>query len=35
LSKQQHLPAQQLQTIPVTWSFACWGLDMIGPFKKS
>jgi ribonuclease HI len=35
LSKQQHLPAQQLQTIPVTWPFACWGLDMIGPFKKS
>jgi hypothetical protein len=35
LSKQQHLPAQQLQTIPVTWSFACWGLDMIGPFKKA
>jgi hypothetical protein len=34
LSKQQHLPAQQLQTIPVTWLFACWGLDMIGPFKK-
>jgi hypothetical protein len=35
LSKQQHLPAQQLQTIPVTWTFACWGLDMIGPFKKA
>jgi transposase InsO family protein len=35
LSKQQHLPAQQLQTIPVTWLFACWGLDMIGPFKKA
>jgi hypothetical protein len=35
LSKQQHLPAQQLQTIHVTWSFACWGLDMIGPFKKA
>jgi hypothetical protein len=35
LSKQQHLLAQQLQTIPVTWSFACWGLDMIGPFKKA
>jgi hypothetical protein len=34
LSKQQHLPAQQLQTIPVTWPFACWGLDMIGSFKK-
>jgi transposase InsO family protein len=35
LSKQQHLPAQQLQTIPVTWPFVCWGLDMIGPFKKA
>jgi IS30 family transposase len=35
LSKQQHLPAQQLQTIHVTWPFACWGLDMIGPFKKA
>jgi hypothetical protein len=35
LSKQQHLPAQQLQTIHVTWSFACWGLDMIGHFKKA
>jgi ribonuclease HI/transposase InsO family protein len=35
LSKQQHLPAQQLQTIPVTWPFACWGMDMIGPFKKA
>jgi transposase InsO family protein len=27
--------AQQLQTIPVTWPFACWGLDMIGPFNKA
>jgi hypothetical protein len=35
LSKQQHLPVQLLQTIPITWPFACWGLDMIGPFKKS
>jgi transposase InsO family protein len=35
LSKQQHLPVQKLQTIPVTWSFTCWGLDMIGPFKKA
>jgi hypothetical protein len=34
LSKQQHLPTQDLQTIPLTWPFACWGLDMIGPFKK-
>jgi hypothetical protein len=35
LSKQQHLLAQQLQTIPVTWPFTCWGLNMIGPFKKA
>jgi hypothetical protein len=35
LSKQQHLPTQQLQTIPITWPFACWGPDMIGPFKKA
>jgi hypothetical protein len=35
LSKQHHLPAQQLQTIPVTWPFVCWGLDMIEPFKKA
>jgi transposase InsO family protein len=34
LSMQQHLPAQHLQTIPVTRPFACWGLDMIGLFKK-
>jgi hypothetical protein len=35
LSKQQHLLAQQLQTIPITWPFACWGLDMIESFKKA
>jgi hypothetical protein len=35
LSKQQHLPAPQLQTIPITWPFACSRLDMIGPFKKA
>jgi hypothetical protein len=35
LAKQQHLPAQQLQTIPVTWPFMCRGLDMIEPFKKA
>jgi transposase InsO family protein len=26
-----HLPAQALQTIPITWSFAVWGLDLVGP----
>jgi hypothetical protein len=33
-TKQIHLPAQKLQVISVSWPFACWGLDMIGPFKK-
>ena len=28
-----HVPAQELQTILAFWPFACWGLDMIGPFK--
>ena len=32
-AKQIHVPAQALQTIPASWPFACWGLDMIGPFK--
>ena len=31
---QTHLPAQELQTIPITWPFAVWGLDMVGPLKK-
>jgi hypothetical protein len=30
-ARQTHLPAQTLQTIPITWSFAVWGLDLIGP----
>jgi hypothetical protein len=34
LSKQQHLPVQQLQTIPVTCAFACCGLDMIDHSRK-
>jgi ribonuclease HI len=28
---QIHLPAQALQTIPITWPFAVWGLDLVGP----
>jgi len=32
-AKQTHVPAHEIQTIPSSWSFACWGLDMIGPFK--
>jgi hypothetical protein len=27
--------AQELQTIPITWSFVVWGLDLLGPFKKA
>ena len=28
------MPAQELQTIPITWPFAEWGLNMVGPLKK-
>nr|ABA97835.1 retrotransposon protein, putative, Ty3-gypsy subclass [Oryza sativa Japonica Group] len=34
-ARQTHLPAQELQTIPLSWPFAVWGLDMVGPFKKA
>jgi ribonuclease HI len=34
-SRKTHLPAQALQTIPITWPFAVWGLDMIGPLPKA
>jgi transposase InsO family protein len=27
--------SHQLQTIPITWSFFTWGLDLVGPFKKA
>jgi hypothetical protein len=30
-TKQQHILAYKLVTIPPTWPFTCWGLDMIGP----
>jgi ribonuclease HI len=30
-ARQAHLPAQALQTIPITWPFAVWGLDLVGP----
>jgi hypothetical protein len=29
--KQAHVPVHNLITIPPSWLFACWGLDMIGP----
>jgi hypothetical protein len=34
-AKQQHVPAYKLVTIPPTWHFACWGLDMIGPLPTA
>jgi hypothetical protein len=34
-AKQQHVPAYKLVTIPPTWPFACWGLDMMGPLPVS
>jgi hypothetical protein len=34
-ARQTHLPAQALQTIPITWSFALWGLDLVGPMQKA
>jgi ribonuclease HI len=30
-AKQQRVPTYKLVTIPPTWPFACWGLNMIGP----
>ena len=29
------MSVQALQTIPITWPFAVWGLDMIGPLTKA
>jgi hypothetical protein len=30
-ARQTRLPAQALQTKPITWLFAVWGLDLVGP----
>jgi hypothetical protein len=34
-ARQTHVPAQALHTIPITWLFAVWGLDLVGPLKKA
>jgi hypothetical protein len=34
-AKQHHVPAYKLVTIPPTWPFACWRLDMIGPLPTA
>jgi ribonuclease HI len=30
-ARKSNLPAHVMQTIPVTWPFAVWGLDIVGP----
>jgi hypothetical protein len=34
-TRQTHLPAQALQTIPITWPFAVWNLDIVGPLRQA
>jgi hypothetical protein len=34
-ARQTHLPAHALQTIPITWPFVVWGLDLVGPLKRT
>jgi IS30 family transposase len=34
-ARQIHMPVQVLQTIPISWPFMVWGLDLVGPFKKA
>src|SRR4051812_11073485 len=34
-TSKPHAPASGLKTIPLSWTFATLGLDMVGPLKKS
>ena len=34
-AKQIHQPAHGLQTIRLSWSFAVWGLVILGPFPRA
>jgi hypothetical protein len=34
-ARQKHVLSHQLYTIPITWPFSTWGLDLVGPFKKA
>jgi transposase InsO family protein len=34
-ARKTNLPVHALQTIPVTWPFAVWGLDIAGPLQKA
>jgi transposase InsO family protein len=33
-TRKTNFPAHALQTIPVTWPFTVWGLDIVGPLRK-
>ncbi|XP_071683480.1 uncharacterized protein [Lolium perenne] len=34
-ASQSHMPGSALKTIPLTWPFAVWGLDMVRKFKTA
>jgi hypothetical protein len=34
-ARKSNLPAHILHTIPITWPFAVWGLDIVGPLRKA
>jgi transposase InsO family protein len=34
-ARKINLPAHVLQTIPIMWPFAVWGLDIVGPLRKA
>jgi transposase InsO family protein len=34
-ASQSHMPGSALKTIPLTWPFAVWGMDMMGKFKTA
>jgi transposase InsO family protein len=34
-TRQTHLPAQALQTIPVMWPFTVWNLNIVGPLRQA
>jgi hypothetical protein len=34
-ARKSNLPAHVLQTGPITWPFAVWGLDIVGPLRKA
>jgi hypothetical protein len=34
-ARRTNLPAHTLQTIPVTWPFVVWGLDIVGPLRNA